>query len=94
LLVRISLAVSAEPSDIPLIEGLILGSTGETDQYERLGHFEAVGEGHARALLYELKDPARELMHPWEILDVENRPGGSYNEECFRKVEESVITIV
>jgi hypothetical protein len=91
--VRMSLAPSVTSSDTPLVEGLILGSTGEKNQYERLGHFQAVGEGYASALFYELRDSARELRHPWAILDVDGL-GGRYNEECFKQVEGSVFTII
>ena len=91
--VRMSLATHATSSDTPLVEGLILGPAGKEDQYERLGHFQAVGEGYASALFFKLRDPAREMSYPWATLDVDGL-GGRYNEESFQQVEGSILTII
>jgi hypothetical protein len=92
--IRISIAPGAIPSDTPLVEGLILGPTGEKDRYVRLGHFEAVGEGYGRALFYGLKDPARGLDRPWDMMVFEEGTQGEYDENLFLKLDKSVFTIV
>jgi hypothetical protein len=92
--IRISVKASTVPLNIPMVEGLILGPTGEKDCYVRLGHFETVGEGYRRALFYELKDPARGLDRPWDTMVFEEGTEGEYDEDLFTKLDESVFTIV
>jgi hypothetical protein len=87
----------------PIIEGLILGLTTQVDTYERLGHFEAKGEGYCQALLYELRDPTQDRIRPWDTLQL--KPPAEfqtafdlakymYNEKDFKSVGKRVITIV
>jgi hypothetical protein len=89
----------------PVIEGLVLMPTKEENTFERIGYFEAKGEGHCQALLFELRAPELELDQPWATLDLrpkvpENGKQANaaaetiYNEEHFRQVKESVLTIV
>jgi hypothetical protein len=101
--VRFSQSQISSLRSSPLIEGLILGPTKETDTYERLGHFEAKGEGYCQALLWELRDPAPDRARPWDTLDLKPRTDGgttfdlasyTYNEEDFKAVDKRVITIV
>jgi hypothetical protein len=81
-------------SDNPLIEGLILGPTSEKDCYARLGYFETVGDGYRRALFYGLKDSARGLDRPWDLMVFEEGTEGEYDGNLFTKLGESVFTIV
>jgi hypothetical protein len=101
--VPMRLSVAAGSKDNPIIEGLILGPTEDEDTYKRLGYFEAHGEGYCQALLYELREPLRELDRPWDTLNLrplgegENTTGDlkyKYNEKEFKQIEKSVFTIV
>jgi hypothetical protein len=92
--IRISVASGTIPSDTPLVEGLVLGPTDEKDCYVRLGYFETVGEGYRRALFYELKDKARGLNLPWDMMMFEEGTQGGYDENLFLKLEKSVFKIV
>jgi hypothetical protein len=92
--IRISIAYGRTRSKAPLVEGLILGSTGEKDCYVRLGYFETVGEGYRRALFYGLRDPARGLDRPWDMMVFEEGTEGEYDEDLFTKLGESTFTIV
>lgn len=92
----------------PILEGLILHATHEKDTYERLGHFEANGEGYCRALWFEIRKPDRKDGTPWALLNLRPRQPGEesqtdgfverlglqYDRTLFRQVEESVLTIV
>lgn len=83
----------------PVAKGLVLGPTGVKDQCERLGHFEAIGEGYRMALAYELLEPARRLQHPWEILDLDGgmemvRRGTMRSVFGEWRMEKSVFTVV
>jgi hypothetical protein len=100
LLVR----MSVPPGGISIMmEGLVLGPAEKENEYQRLGHFEAIGEGPCRALFYELTPLARELEQPWRSLtpglEVEVRRdgdglGGMYDDDWFREVEEREIRVI
>ncbi|KAF2829178.1 HET-domain-containing protein [Ophiobolus disseminans] len=104
--VRMSIPPGGPSQGFRMIEGLILGPTEEANKYQRLGHFEAVGKGHCRALIYELQPLAHALSQPWKSLApqlevVANKTevdvGGDdsqYDDEYFREVKESVFTII
>ncbi|KAH8726036.1 hypothetical protein GQ44DRAFT_680231 [Phaeosphaeriaceae sp. PMI808] len=103
---RIDVSFKPETGGSLLIEGLILGLTKDADKYHRLGYFEAIGGAYFKALLYELRAPARELSHPWESIvlpfrsaEADANSGGTgggiqYNKELFKEIEEREITIV
>lgn len=105
---RLSVSRRATSVDNPILEGLILGATREKDTYERLGHFEANGEGYCQALLFELRDPGREDSQPWAKLNLRPGPPGQasqnggfatqqglqYDDALYRQVEERVLAIV
>jgi hypothetical protein len=103
--IRLSVSQRAVSVNNPIIEGLILMPTKEEDTFERIGHFEANGEGYCQALLYELREPEVEMDQPWASLDLrpsapeEGAQGNAtmkfdYNEKDFRQVKERVLTIV
>lgn len=106
--IRMSTSKRAASLDNPIMEGLILGAAQEEDTYQRLGHFEANGEGCCRALLFELRDPVQEEKRPWASLNLRPRQsdegsqndgfverlGLQYDRTLFLQVEESVLIIV
>jgi hypothetical protein len=103
--IRLSVSQRTVSFQNPIIEGLILMPTKDENIFERIGYFEANGEGYCLALLYELCAPELELEQPWATLDLrpmapeEAAQGNAilkfkYNEEHFRQVKESVVTIV
>lgn len=96
--VRISTASKTPSRWVQMIEGLVLGPSGQENEYRRLGHFEVVGVGHCRAMMFELLPPAHEFDHPWKSLmpslnDGEG-DGSQFDDDYFREVKESVFTIV
>lgn len=90
----------------PIIEGLVLAPTGNENEYRRIGHFEAIGEGYCYALFYRIRAPDVEASQPWTMLNLKPNltgipkggggamAGFDYNEEEFELVKESIVTIV
>lgn len=101
--VRLSVSIQEASYGKSRIEGLVLGPTGAKDEYERLGYFESLGDSYGKALLYELRETARDLEQPWKALNLQpNTAGGenesaappSYDETNFCRMQKRVFTIV
>ena len=100
---RLSISPKAVSQDNPIIEGLILQPAEEKDTFERLGYFEANGEGYCQALLYELRGSTKDHDRPWDTLNLQPLPedsdaGGdmkyTFNDKDFNEIEMRVFTIV
>ncbi|KAH6117156.1 hypothetical protein HBI69_098400 [Parastagonospora nodorum] len=100
---RLSVSPKAVSQDNPIIEGLILQPTGAQDTFERIGYFEANGEGYCQALLYELRGPTKDHDRPWDTLNLQPLPEDgdtrgemkyTFNDKDFKEVEMVVITII
>ena len=100
---RLSISPKAVSQDNPIIEGLILQPAEEKDTFERLGYFEANGEGYCQALLYELRGSTKYHDRPWDTLNLQPLPedsdaGGdmkyTFNDKDFNEIEMRVFTIV
>jgi hypothetical protein len=101
--IRMSVPPGRPSHGTMIFEGLVLASTGKDNHFQRLGHFEALGEGNCRAVLYEALPTALEFDQPWKsltpLLAEEIRIdgdglGGQYDDDYFREVARRVITIV
>lgn len=100
---RMSLPSGGPTHGTMIFEGLVLAPTGKENEYQRLGHFEALGEGNCRAVLYEALPAAQEFSQPWRsltpLLTEEHRVqgdglGGQYDDDFFREVAKHVITLI